>query len=113
MLEELINLCKKVVRCLVEDNYSCLEQEKALSRVSEEDIKRVLKDYGGLISILPDEAFATNAFEVYRYNDNSGYSIDLDLWINNTRSDLTLKLDVKTDNCNKILAYRILDILVM
>lgn len=113
ILNELIILCKKVVISLVEGNYSYLGQEDALSRVSEEDIRSVLENYGGVLSILPDEAFKINAFEVYKYDDNSGYKIDLDLWINNTRSDLTLQLDVKTDNHNKILSYRILDILVM
>jgi|GEM_PF-6534576 len=78
MLEELINLCKKVVKYLVEDNYIALEQENALSRVPEKDIKRVLKNYGGVMSLLPDDVFKTNAFEVYKYNDNSGYKIDLD-----------------------------------
>lgn len=112
-MEELIELCKKVVRYIVEDNYKALEQEKALSRVSEKDIKRVLENYGGALSLLPDNAFKSNAFEVYKYKDNTGYKIDLDLWINEIRSDLTLQLEVKTNNSDKITSYRILDILVM
>jgi hypothetical protein len=112
-MEELVSLCKKVIKCLAEDNYNDLERENAFSRVSEKDIRRVLGNCGGAISLIPDEAFETNAFEVYKYNDNSGYKIELDLWINNTASDLTLQLDVKTDKCNKILSYKILDILVM
>jgi hypothetical protein len=113
ILKELIVLCKKVVKYLVEGAFDCLEQESALNRISEKDIRRVLENYGGSLSVLPDEAFKPDAFEVYKYNDNSGYKIDLDLWVNNSKSDLTLQLDVKIDGLNKVSSYSILDVLVM
>jgi len=113
VMEELINLCKKVVESLVHNNYEFLEQVNALSRVSKEDIKRVLKEYGGTLSTIPDDAFNTNVFQVYKFKNDSGYGIDLDLWINNCRSDLTLQLDVKTNEDDEIVSYIIDDIHVL
>lgn len=112
-MEELIIICKTVVDCLIEEKYNLLKQENVLNRVSENDIRRVLKDYGGSLTKIPDEAFKTNAFDVYKYNDNSGYKIDLDLWINNARSDLTIQLEIKDDGSKKKFLHRILDVRVM
>ena len=99
--------------CLEKGNYYFLREHNALSWVSEEDIKRVLKEYGGCISTIPNEAFQTNAFHIYKYNDNSGLKIDIDLWIEGERSDLTLQIEVKMDSNNNIDSYRIMDVLVM
>lgn len=112
-MKQLIALCNKIVKCIIEEDYDYLERENALIRVSKLDIIRVVEEYGGTLSLIPDEAFSTDAFEVYKYNDNSGYKIDLDLWIDGVRSDLTLQLEVKTDNSSKIKSFIILDILVL
>lgn len=48
-----------------------------------------------------------------KYNDNSGLKVDLDLWIDGKRSDLTLQIEIKFDKNRDISSYRILDILVM
>ena len=112
-MNKVIDLCKQIVTCLEKGNYNSLREHNALSRVSEEDIKRVLKEYGGCISTIPNEAFQTSAFRIYRYHDNSGLKIDLDLWVNGERSDLTLQIEVKTDGNNNIDNYRIMDVLVM
>lgn len=50
---------------------------------------------------------------IYMYNDKSGMKIDLDLWIDGKRSDLTLQVEIKLDEGDRINSYRILDLLVM
>ena len=103
-------ICKEIVTCLQNEDYQLLNEHNVLCRVSEEDIKRVIHEYGGCLSTIPDEA---NAFSIYKYNDNSGLKVDLDLWIDGKRSDLTLQIEIKFDKNRDISSYRILDILVM
>lgn len=112
-MDKLIDLCKTIVECLVYNNYELIEQANALSRVSKEDIKRVLREYGGTLSMIPDEAFSTEAFHINKYKNTLGYAIDLDLWINNCRSDLTLQLDIKTDENDQIVSYIVEDLHVL
>lgn len=109
-IEEVYVICKEIVTCLQKEDYVFLKEHNALCRVSEGDIKRVLHQYGGCLSALPDEK---GLFRIYKYNDNSGLKVDLDLWIDGKRSDLTLQIEMKLDGYNKICGYMILDILVM
>lgn len=112
-MDRITEYCKKIVDRLVEGDFRYLEEHGALSRVSEEDVMRVVGEYGGKLSAIPDHAYQTNAFQIYRYDDNSGYKADVDLWFDGKRSDLTLQLDIKTDERGEIEAFTIGDILVM
>lgn len=60
-----------------------MEKKGILARVSEDDIKRVFKDYDerNHISIPPCSYF--NELEINEYNDCSGYWIDIDMFYNN------------------------------
>jgi len=109
-MDEVYEICKKIVMCLQNGDYDFLNKQNALCRVSEEDIKRVLHEYGGSLSTIPD---GKENIEIYKYNDNSGVKADLDLWIDGKRSDLTLQVEIKYDKDNGIAGYIILDILVM
>ena len=77
---------------------------------TEEDIKRVIYEYGDYLSLSPNLA---DDMCICMYNDKSGMKIDLDLWIDGKRSDLTLQVEIKLDEDDRINSYRILDILVM
>lgn len=99
-MEEIIRICKHVIECIVNGNYKLLELEGVLKRVSERDIKRVLHEYNpsGNIITPPDEYY--KKIYINKYNDGSGYHVDVDLWYDSGRSDLTLQLDLlqKQDN---------------
>lgn len=43
--EKIFRICKMTIECIVSGRYGPLEECRALSRVSEQDIKRVLKEY--------------------------------------------------------------------
>lgn len=109
-MNDIYKICKEIVTCLQKEDYEFLKKQNALCRVSEEDIKRVLHEYGGSLSAIPDES---ETLYIYKYNDNSGLMVELDLWIDGKRSDLTLQIEIKFDENNKISSYMILDILVM
>lgn len=109
-MNDVYKICKKVVTCLQNEDYDFLNKHNALCRVSEEDIKRVLHEYGGCLSAIPDEE---DILDIYKYNDHSGLKVDLDLWIDGKRSDLTLQIEIIFNKNNEISSYMILDILVM
>ena len=109
----IMQLCRKITAYIQEGDYASLAWDNALCRVSEQDIRRVLGEYGGSVTTIPDEAFHSNAYYVIPYRDGTGYHIDLDLWIDGDRSDLTLQVEVNMDENQKICGYRIFDLLVM
>ncbi len=101
-MEEIIKICKHVIECMVNDNYELLEIEGALERVSERDIKRVLHEYNPDENIIiPPEEYYKKIY-VNKYNDGSGYHVDVDLWYYSGRSDLTLQLDLRQKEENEL-----------
>lgn len=92
---EVIEYCKYIVQCLVNEDYADLEKKGILARVSQEDIKRVLLEYDGQnhISMPTNQYF--NELDVNEYNDKSGYWIDINMFYNDQMSDLTLQLDFR------------------
>lgn len=101
-MEEIIKICKHVIECMVNDNYELLEIEGALVRVSERDIKRVLHEYNPDENIIiPPEEYYKKIY-VNKYNDGSGYHVDVDLWYYSGRSDLTLQLDLLQKEENEL-----------
>lgn len=109
----IMQLCRKIAAYIQEGDYASLARDNALCRVSEQDIRRVLGEYGGSVTTIPDEAFHGNAYYVIPYKDGTGYRVDLDLWIDGDRSDLTLQVEINVDENQKICGYRIFDLLVM
>ena len=101
-MEEIIKICKHVIECMVNDNYELLEIEGALERVSERDIKRVLHEYNPDENIIiPPEEYYKKIY-VNKYNDGSGYHVDVDLWYYSGRSELTLQLDLRQKEENEL-----------
>lgn len=101
-MEEIIKICKHVIECMVNDNYELLEVEGALERVSERDIKRVLHEYNPDENIIiPPEEYYKKIY-VNKYNDGSGYHVDVDLWYYSGRSDLTLQVDLRQKEENEL-----------
>ena len=92
---EVIEYCKYIVQCLVNEDYTDLEKQGILDRVSQKDIKNVLLEYGGQnhISMPPNQFF--DLLDVNEYKDQSGYWIDIDLFYNDQMRDLTLQLDFR------------------
>lgn len=93
---QIAHICKSAMACIVGDSYAFLEEQQALSRVSEQDIKRVLKEYDpeNLPVMPPDSYFEESAY-VIQYRDGSGWAVDINLWYPSGESDLTLQLDIR------------------
>lgn len=112
-MDRIVQLCKRITACIQEGDYGSLARDHALCRVSEQDIRRVLGEYGGSVTSIPEEAFHSSAYTVYTYKDGTGYHVDLDLWIDEKQSDLTLQVEINVDENQEIRGYHILDLLVM
>lgn len=95
-VRQIIHICKSAMACIVEGCYTFLEEQQALSRVSEQDIKRVLREYNPeeLPVMPPDFHFEKSAY-IGEYRDCSGWHVDINLWYPYGESDLTLQLDIR------------------
>ena len=96
MAEKIIQICKSAMACIVDDSYAFLEEQQALSRASEQDIKRVLREYNPEeLPVMPPESYFEESADVYEYRDGSGWHVDINLWYPDGESDLTLQLDIR------------------
>ena len=94
--EKIVQICKMTIECIVSGRYGPLEERRALSRVSEQDIERALKEYSpGERPIMPPDSYLKEAADVYEYRDGSGWHVDINLWYPDGESDLTLQLDIR------------------
>ena len=94
--EEIIQICKSAMACIVEDSYTFLEEQQALSRVSSKDIRRVLKEYSPRERpVMPPDSYFEESAYVGEYQDGSGWYVDINLWYPDGESDLTLQLDIR------------------
>ena len=96
MTEEIIQICKFAMACIVEDSYTFLEEQQALSRVSSKDIRRVLKEYSPREQpVMPPDSYFEESAYMGEYRDGSGWHVDINLWYPDGESDLTLQLDIR------------------
>ena len=66
MAEKIIQICKSAMACIVDDSYAFLEEQQALSRASEQDIKRVLREYNPEeLPVMPPDSYFEESADVY------------------------------------------------
>lgn len=93
--EEVIDYCKYIIQCLADNKYKELESKGILETVSEIDIKRVINEYAedSRITVPADDQYM-GRIDIFKYNDNTGYAVDIDIYLNNELSDLTLQVEI-------------------
>ncbi|ARU62998.1 hypothetical protein CBW65_19930 [Tumebacillus avium] len=91
---------KKALRDLVVDlvngRYDLLTESNRIGRLTEEEIREGIQEYGGTLTIPPEEAY--NTCRMLRLDRGSEFAIAFDMWIDNHRSVLTLTCDVTVDD---------------
>ena len=111
-IRKIAQICKIAMECIVSGHYRPLEDRHALTRVSEQDIRRVLKEYNSKeLPVMPPDTYFEESAYVGEYRDGSGWYVDIDLWYPSGQSDLTLQLDIRKNQSQ--LAFIIDDIRVM
>ena len=94
--KKLIPALKDVVHELVVGNFAKLEADGRAGRLSAEDLRQVLEDYGSTFIDLPDKAFEVGPGAIPLANEEEAWGVDLDLWTaEEGPSDLTLSMTVR------------------
>ena len=84
------------MECIVSNNYMLLNDHNALTRVSENDIRRVLSEYDpDELPVMPPDPYFEKAAYIVQYRDGSGCHVDINFWYPSGESDLTLQIDVR------------------
>lgn len=93
-MENVINALKELVNNLVKGNYPKLIQSGMIGRLSEDEVRTAIIEYGGTLTLPPDEAYESNALRIRKLTNYPEYAIALDLWIDGEQSDLSLTANV-------------------
>ena len=65
-VDEIYCICKLAMECIVHSNYTLLKDCKALTRVSENDIKRVLAEYNpNELPVMPLDLYFKETAYIY------------------------------------------------
>ena len=100
--EVLIAICK----LLYEEKYEIVSLNDLDDRVSALELRKAVNEYRGNL-VLPTEGAFNNYEDYYEDGDARGI-VEFDLWFDNQKSDLTLRIDIDTEG-----KYSILDIKVL
>ena len=77
-IRKIAQICKIAMECIVSGHYRPLEDRNALSRTSEQDIRRVLKEYNPKeLPVMPLDSYFEESADVYEYRDGSGWHVDI------------------------------------
>src|ERR1700754_4756045 len=82
-----IKIVKEIVVHLVRKEYAEIVAKDAIKLIPDDEIRIAIEEYPGTVTMPPDEAFVK--MDRYVINDKA-IAIDMDLWYDNKKSDLTL-----------------------
>ncbi len=89
-----VDSVRKLVQMLAAARFSDLEADGRAGRLTAEELRRAVQEYGRTLRELPEEAWAL--VDEYRQNNSDDFSLDVPLWtIEEGRSDLTLSISVR------------------
>jgi hypothetical protein len=97
-LEEQMKVIEKSVKnlviLLVNHNFSSIEKNGFLGRLTKEEVETAISEYPGKISMPPDDAYQDIVvYDIYDKN-NEARKVEFDLWYDGEVSDLTLSLNI-------------------
>ncbi|MHB8875585.1 MAG: DUF7668 domain-containing protein [Myxococcaceae bacterium] len=92
---KLVGAVRKVIELLVRRNYRAIEQLTNARRLSAEQLKSTVEEYGRTLQLPPDGDLRIDAIEVAGARPKT-WSVRCDLWtVEEGHSDLTLELTVR------------------
>ncbi len=93
--EKISNVLRYIVDTLLSGRYEKLVEDDNQKLLTPDEIKMAIEEYKGVLTIPPEEAF--DSFDTCEVNENEA-AIDFDLWMDHSKSDLTLSLNIVNDN---------------
>lgn len=107
--EKLKSLLKETIFDLVNKDFVKISS-KLIEELTIADIKEELNHWGTL-TIPPDLAY--EKINYIEYDDGEGYAMELELWIDNEESDLTLSCEAIIDQLDNVLSFSITNLHVL
>lgn len=89
---DIIPILKEIVNLLIAKQYKNIVQLDYLKNYSESELEESILDYEGTLTLPPKKAF--EECEIYETDDKNIIRVDLDLWFDNEKSDLTLSCTI-------------------
>lgn len=102
----------EIVDDIVKGDFSKLSSDGRIGKLSEDDIKSELLNYGGVVTIPPEDSY-DRFLQVTQIRDTETYKAFFELWIDNERSDLTLICDIVSTDGDTVDTIEIDDIHVL
>lgn len=83
-----------VIRLIWKEDFDSLKKQKYLEKLSEQDVKDILKEYGGDLSEIDEQTYRS-CFRYIAVENKPLYITFLNIVIDNEISDLTLMCEIK------------------
>lgn len=100
--KEIVDAVREVESAIIAKDYKKVGSESRPSRLTANDIETAIKERGGVITKFPENELRN--LDVIKEETAFKWFVDLDLFINDKRSDLTLQLSIVTQPSGKLLA---------
>lgn len=95
---------KKLVQLLVDGEYEKLEKMNKIGVLKANELEKGILQHGGVLTLPPDEAF--DEMDIFKLDNPRKYCeeyfIDIELWINGCKSDLTLSCEGTVNKKNEV-----------
>ncbi len=112
-IKNVIHALKILVYDLVAGDFEELRKTGRMGRLSEEEVKTALLDYGGSLSLPPDSAYESAGFRMRKLQNYPEYSIAFELWIDGEQSDLSLTAIATVNDIGEVLKIEMDDVHVL
>ena len=95
---------KEIVKKLVNGEYKLLEQSGKLDNITSDELEDAIIQYGESLSLPPEESY--NKIDIFKLTNpkkyREEYFVDMDLWTDGHKSDLTLSCEVTVNDNNEV-----------
>jgi len=110
--DRIVKTLRFILNLFVLGDYDALEKISNGVRLTAEEMKSAIREFGGTISMPPDNAFKDLDIIEIVGTEPQAWSVRFDLWTDKGISDLTLELTL-IDSANDLLKIEIDNIHVM
>jgi hypothetical protein len=90
---------REIVELLVSENYIKLENMNKIGILTANEVERAILNYGEKLTLPPNDAY--DCIDIFKLDNPKEFvkefSIDFELWANNSKSDLTLSCEATVD----------------
>ncbi|RCW41267.1 DUF7668 domain-containing protein [Paenibacillus prosopidis] len=93
--DNILAVLKPLIHDLVSGNFELIEQSGRNGPYSSLELKELIDEYGGQLTSPPEDDFIN--INVIEIENEPEYAVEYELWIDNTKSDLTLSCTVRTE----------------